>query len=160
MMSFTRRVKLSCTVSDAFAALHSPEVFQSVSTPFLRFAPATPAAFPEKFESGTSYVVSARAFGLIPLGTQEINPTSSSDSERSVFVDNGRGLSGALGVMRQFHHTMTLESSSPGRTILIDRLEWDAGLSSPAFYVGFRFFWWWRHHRMSRLAPSWALPRG
>jgi hypothetical protein len=89
------------------------------------------------------------------LGTQEINPTSSRDAERSVFVDNGRGLGGALGVMKHFHHTMTLESSSPGHTILIDRLEWDAGLSSPAFYVGFRFFWWWRHTVMKRLAPGW-----
>jgi SAM-dependent methyltransferase len=159
VMSFTRRVELSCTVSDAFAALHNPEVFQSVSKPFLRFTPLAPAVFPQRYETGKSYVVRARAFGVVPLGTQEINPITSRDADRSVFTDNGRGLSGALGVMRQFHHTMTLEPSGRGPTVLVDRLEWDAGFLSPAFYVGFRFFWWWRHRVMKRLAPGWRNPR-
>ena len=158
VMSFTRRVELRCTVSDAFAALHNPEVFQSVSKPFLRFTPLNPAVFPQRYESGKSYVVSARAFGVFPLGTQEINPITSSDAEGSVFTDNGRGLSGALGVMREFHHTMTLEPSGHGPAVLVDRLEWDAGFLSPAFYVGFRFFWWWRHRVMKRLAPGWRNP--
>ncbi len=155
MMSFTRRVELPCTVPDAFLALHNPKVFRQVSRPFLTFTPLRPASFPQHYESGKSYVVRAKAFGLIPLGTQEINPASSHDAERSVFVDNGRGLSGALGVMKHFHHTMTLEPRGPGHTVLTDKLEWDAGVLSPAFYVGFRFFWWWRHTVMKRLAPGW-----
>ena len=155
MMSFTRRVELPCTVSDAFLALHNPQVFRQVSKPFLIFTPLRPASFPQHYESGRSYVVVAKAFGLIPLGTQEINPTSSHDAERSVFVDKGRGLGGALGVMKHFHHTMTLEPSGRGPTILTDTLEWDAGALSPAFWIGFRFFWWWRHTVMKRLARHW-----
>ena len=155
MMTFTRRVELPCTVADAFAALHDPAVFQRVSRPFLHFTPLDPTAFPERYESGKSYVVGAKAFGLVPLGAQEINPTTSRDAKRSVFVDNGRGVSGALGVMNHFHHTMTLEPSDHGTTLLSDRLEWDAGLLSPAFYIGFRFFWWWRHRVMMRLARNW-----
>jgi hypothetical protein len=155
VMSFTRRVELPCTVPDAFLALHNPQVFRQVSRPFLNFTPLRPASFPQAYESGKSYVVGAKAFGLVSLGTQEINPASSHDAERSVFVDNGRGLSGALGVMKHFHHTMTLEPRGPGRTVLTDKLEWDAGFLSPAFYVGFRFFWWWRHTVMKRLAPGW-----
>ena len=159
MMTFTRLVELPCTVSDAFAALHDPTVFQRVSKPFLRFTPLKPARFPERYESGKSYVVGAKAFGLVPLGTQEINPATSRDAKRSVFVDNGRGLSGALGVMNHFHHTMTLEPSGRGPAVLTDTLEWDAGALSPAFWIGFRFFWWWRHMVMKRLAPSWRNPQ-
>ena len=155
MMSFTRQVELSCTVSDAFVALHNPQVFRQVSKPFLHFTPLKPSSFPEHYESGKSYVVGAKAFGFIPLGTQEINPTSSHTRESSVFVDNGRGLGGALGVMKHFHHTMTLEPSGRGSTILTDTLEWDAGAVSPAFWIGFRFFWWWRHTVMKRLARDW-----
>jgi len=155
VMSFTRRVELPCTVSDAFLALHNPQVFRQVSKPFLIFTPLRPASFPQHYESGKSYLVGAKAFGLIPLGTQEINPTSSRDAARSVFVDNGRGLGGALGVMKHFHHTMTLEPSGRGPTILTDTLEWDAGALSPAFWIGFRFFWWWRHTVMKRLARHW-----
>ena len=154
-MSFTRRVELPCSVSDGFLALHDPQVFQQVSKPFLTFTPLRPASFPEHYESGKSYVVAAKAFGLIPLGTQEINPTSSRDAERSVFVDNGRGLGGALGVMKHFRHTMTLEPSGRGPTILTDTLEWDAGALSRAFGIGFRFFWWWRHTVMKRRARNW-----
>lgn len=154
-MSFTRRVELPCTVSDAFLALHNPQVFRQVSRPFLTFTPLRPASFPQHYESGKSYVVGAKAFGLVPLGTQEINPTASREAKHSVFVDNGRGLSGALGVMSHFHHTMTLEPSDHGTTLLSDTLEWDAGLLSPAFYIGFRFFWWWRHRVMMRLARNW-----
>lgn len=154
-MSFTRQVELPCTVSDAFLALHNPQVFRQVSRPFLVFRPLRPSSFPQHYESGQSYVVVAKAFGLIPLGTQEINPTSSRAAERSVFVDNGRGLGGALGVIKHFHHTMTLEPSGRGATILTDTLEWDAGALSPAFWMGFRFFWWWRHTVMKRLARNW-----
>lgn len=154
-MTFTRRVELPCTVSDAFLALHNPQVFRQVSRPFLTFTPLRPASFPQHYESGKSYVVGAKAFGLVPLGTQEINPTASGEAKHSVFVDNGRGLSGALGVMSHFHHTMTLEPSDHGTTLLSDTLEWDAGLLSPAFYIGFRFFWWWRHRVMMRLARNW-----
>lgn len=126
-----------------------------MSRPFLVFRPLRPSSFPQHYESGQSYVVVAKAFGLIPLGTQEINPTSSRAAERSVFVDNGRGLGGALGVIKHFHHTMTLEPSGRGATILTDTLEWDAGALSPAFWMGFRFFWWWRHTVMKRLARNW-----
>lgn len=154
-MSFTRQVELPCTVSDAFLALHNPQVFRQVSRPFLVFRPLRPSSFPQHYESGQRYVVVAKAFGLIPLGTQEINPTSSRAAERSVFVDNGRGLGGALGVIKHFHHTMTLEPSGRGATILTDTLEWDAGPLSPAFWMGFRFFWWWRHTVMKRLARNW-----
>jgi hypothetical protein len=154
-MSFTRSVDLPCAVPDAFLALHDPLVFRAVSRPFLCFSPVSPQSFPPHFTSGESYVVAARAFGVFPLGTQEINPQTSITPERSVFTDNGRGLSGSLGVMKHFHHTMTLERRGRAEATLIDTLEWDAGVLSPAFFVGFRFFWWWRHTMMKRLAKRW-----
>jgi hypothetical protein len=155
VMSIKTRLELDCTVEDAWNQLDNPEVFQKVSRPFLFFTPVDPAVFPPRYLSGQSYAVEARAFGLVSLGTQEINPTMTEDGSVRTFVDNGRGLSGPLGLMKHFHHTMTLTPSGQGPTVLIDELEWDAGLFTPLFYVGFRFFWWWRHRVMTQLVPSW-----
>jgi hypothetical protein len=155
VMTFTLHVELACTVPDGFLQLHNPTVFRKVSKPFLVFTAVTPAEFPTHFVSGESYLVQVKACGLIPLGTQEINPVSTLDPEAGIFRDNGRGVSGALGIMRHFQHTMTLEVRSATTSTLRDELSWDAGWASPVFYVGFRLFWWWRHFRLKQLAKSW-----
>ena len=155
MMKIRTKLELACTVDDAWSALDDPTVFQKVSKPFLAFTPISPAVFPNRYLSGESYQVEAKAFGLISLGRQEINPVMTTDGLHRTFIDNGRGLSGPLGVMKHFHHTMTLRPSGRGPTLLTDELEWDAGILSPLFWVGFRFFWWWRHRMMLKLVPSW-----
>lgn len=154
-MKFSRTVELRCTVPDAFMRLHDPVVFRRVSRPFLVFTAVNPPEFPAHYVSGESYVVRAKAFGLFPLGTQEINPESSMTPTSCVFRDNGRGLSGSLGVVTSFRHTMTLEPQGPHRSILRDELEWDAGSLTPLFGLGFRIFWFWRHLVMRRLSASW-----
>ncbi len=154
-MKIQTQLELDCTVDDAWARLDDPEVFQKVSRPFLYFTPLNPPAFPPRYVSGESYTVAARAFGVLGLGVQEINPVMTDQGMVKTFVDNGRGLSGPLGLMKHFHHTMTVEPSGLGPTLLRDELEWDAGIFTPLFYVGFRFFWWWRHRIMTQLVPSW-----
>lgn len=154
-MKIATRLELDCTVADAWNQLDNPEVFLKVSKPFLFFTPMNPAVFPSRFVSGKSYTVKARAFGLVGLGTQQINPTMTEAGLKRTFVDNGRGLSGPLGLMKHFHHTMTLQPSDASSAVLTDELEWDAGLFTPLFYLGFRFFWWWRHRVMTQLVPSW-----
>jgi hypothetical protein len=155
MMRFSLVVELSGTVPDIFMHLHNPAVFKKVSRPFLTFTPVSPREFPAHFVSGGSYVVRVRALGLIPLGTQEINPLSTMGKESSVFRDNGRGRSGSLRIVRHFCHTMTLSPVSHNRSLLRDELEWDAGALSPLFWIGFRIFWSWRHSAMKRLAKTW-----
>lgn len=154
-MKISLEVRLSGTVPDAFLQLHNPVVFRKVSRPFLSFTPVSPQQFPEHFQSGESYVVRVRALGLVPLGSQEINPISAMEKDSSVFRDNGRGLSGSLGIIRHFHHTMTLTPVGRNSSLLRDELEWDAGALSPLFYVGFRVFWAWRHSAMKRLSKTW-----
>lgn len=154
-MKFFLTVNLRCTVPDAFLQLHNPVVFKRVSRPFLTFSPVSPTEFPAHYVSGASYVVRVRALGIIPLGSQEINPVSSLDAESGTFRDNGRGLSGSLGVVRHFRHTMTLTPTGPHSSSLRDELEWDAGALGPLFWVGFRVFWAWRHLVMKRLAKTW-----
>ena len=158
-MKIETQLELECTVSDAWSRLDDPQVFQKVSRPFLFFTPLKPSVFPPRYLSGESYQVRARAFGLLSLGSQEINPVMTEDGDVKTFVDRGRGLSGPLGVMKHFHHTMTLRPSGRGPTLLVDELEWDAGVLSPLFYVGFRFFWWWRHRMMTKLVPTWQNPQ-
>lgn len=155
VMKIRTELKLFCTVDDAWAALDDPTVFQKVSKPFLSFTPISPPTFPDRYRSGESYQVEAKALGLFSLGRQEINPVMTENGLERTFVDNGRGLSGSLGVVKHFHHTMTLRPSGQGPTLLADELEWDAGILSPLFFVGFRFFWWWRHKIMAELVPSW-----
>lgn len=154
-MTIKTQRELECTVPEAWGQLDNPVVFQKVSKPFLFFTPLDPPVFPPRYLSGNSYRVQATAFGLVRLGSQEINPTMTEDGLVKTFVDNGRGLSGSLGLMKHFHHTMTLRPTGTGTALLTDELEWDAGVFTPLFYVGFRFFWWWRHRVMTQLVPTW-----
>jgi len=154
-MKFALEVSLPCTVSEAFDALHNPEVFVAVSRPFLSFEPLSPAPFPPRYQSGQSYVVRVKALGVLSLGSQEINPVTSAEGMTRTFQDNGRGLSGLLARATKFRHTMTLRPSGVGPTILHDELDFDAGILTPLMGLSFRLFWWWRHVMMKRLAPGW-----
>lgn len=154
-MKFSLTTPLVCTMSDAWDALHNPDVFREVSAPLLAFRAVSPEVFPLRYESGKRYVVRAFALGLLPLGTQEINPLTDLGADERVFRDNGRGLSGALGLVSLFRHTMTLRPSGTGPTLLHDELEFRAGVLTPLLWIGFRVFWAWRHARIRRLAPTW-----
>lgn len=154
-MKFSLQVLLPCTVSQAFDALHNPEVFRAVSRPFLGFEAVTPTPFPSRYESGKSYLVRVKALGLLSLGTQEINPVTSAEGMTRTFRDQGRGLTGVLAQVTRFQHTMTLGPSGVGPTVLEDELDFDAGILTPFMGFGFRIFWWWRHRMMKRLAPQW-----
>jgi len=157
-MKISRSTTLPCTVNDAWEALHDPAVFQQVSQPFLRFTPVSPETFPLRFANKGHYLVKATACGLLPMGEQEINPVTRIVGDQRIFRDNGRGVRGMLGLVTTFTHTMTLEPSGKGPTLLRDHLEFSAGFATPFLAVGFRVFWWWRHLRMRQLAPEWHNP--
>lgn len=159
-MKVSREVLLPCTASEAWSALGDPAVFSAVSKPFLKFRPVAPEAFPARWTSGSRYVVKALALGFLPVGTQEINPTMTDEGFHKTFEDNGRGLSGSLGLVSSFHHRMSLHPSGVGPTTLVDELEFEAGLLTPVFWLGFTLFWWWRHRVMSALAPTWRTSAG
>ena len=111
---------LGCSVSEAWNALNNPEVFQQVSRPFLSFRPVRPGVFPAAWVSGESYLVKALALGFLPMGTQEINPRTSEEAMTKTFRDEGRGISGALGAVNSFQHTMTVSPTGVGPTQLTD----------------------------------------
>ena len=154
-MRITRTSLLHCTLASAWDSLHNPLVFQEVSAPFLTFEAITPTPFPLRYESKKTYVVKAKAFFFFPLGTQEINPVTSSEADAKTFADNGRGLSGLLGAVTTFRHQMTLRPSGVGPTLLVDQLEFKAGILTPLLWVSFSAFWWWRHRKLRALAPTW-----
>jgi SAM-dependent methyltransferase len=151
---------LGCSVSEAWNALNDPEVFQQVSRPFLSFRPVRPGVFPAAWVSGESYLVEALALGFLPMGTQEINPRTSEEAMAKTFRDEGRGISGTLGAVNSFQHTMTVSPTGVGPTQLTDELEFRAGALTPLLWVGFRLFWWWRHRAMRKLAASWRSESG
>jgi len=117
-MKISLTTELDASLEEAWDALHDPDVFQKVSAPFLRFRADAATGFPDRWKSGNTYVVHASALGLIPMGSQEINPTTTSEGMRREFRDNGRGLTGALAAVSSFQHTMALEPSGVGPTTL------------------------------------------
>ncbi len=154
-MKISLTTELDASLEEAWDALHDPDVFQKVSAPFLRFRADAATGFPDRWKSGNTYVVHASALGLIPMGSQEINPTTTNEGMRREFRDNGRGLTGALAAVSSFQHTMALEPSGVGPTTLHDTLEFQAGILTPFMWLGFRLFWAWRHAKMRSLARYW-----
>ena len=159
-MKISLATTLNCSVSEGWSALQDPKVFQRVSRPFLSFRPVRPSVFPAMWTSGESYLVEAFALGILPMGRQEINPRTSEEGMAKIFSDKGRGVSGALGAVTSFHHTMTLSPTGVGPTKLEDELEFRAGVLTPILWIGFRLFWWWRHRAMKKLAFSWRSESG
>lgn len=63
--------ELDCTPERAWTQVLRPELLQYVSWPLTSFAPLQPESFPPIWNDGR-YLVSLRAFGVIPLGKQWI----------------------------------------------------------------------------------------
>ena len=156
LMRVRLKLTLHCSPDAAWRAIRSPEVFQAVSRPFTTFTSLEPDGYPQSWSEG-EHPVEAKAFGVLPMGQQVIaisfrEPTP---GVRAV-VDNGRGVSGGLAVVRNWHHTMAVSEAPGGKTLFRDRLEFDAGLLSPLMWVVYFAFWQWRALRLKQLARHWS----
>ena len=146
---------LDCSPDAAWRAIRSPEVFRAVAAPLLSFESVEPHGFPPAWTEG-EHPVTARALGLFPIGEQVIDLTFTRKGDARLMHDTGEPVSGALGLVSYWHHTMAVSPTKDGRTLFRDRLLFDAEPLSLAVWPAIWAFWQWRGLQMKRLAPSWA----
>ena len=167
------KLVLDCPPDAAWRAIRSPEVFGAVSAPFTVFTSLEPEGFPTLWVPG-EHLVKVRAGGLLPIGEQIIGvsfpePGSPHSGTRAVgysgvgsgevrlMRDTGRGVGGALGLIRRWEHTMAVSDAPGARTLYRDQLVFDAGLLTPLLWPVYWAFWQWRAFGLRRLAPSWRV---
>lgn len=150
---------LPCSIDAAWEALHTPGVFRRVSTPFTVFRTPPSSPLPPRFHPGTDYEVRVFAGGLIPLGRQTIHlvDTYTNWATRST-VDQGHGDSGALALLRNWRHQMSVRARADGHTDFHDQLTVDAGWLTPLAWMGMQLFWWWRVWRLRSIASTLDAP--
>ena len=148
------KLVLDCPPGAAWNAIRSPAVFGDVSYPLVEFEPVDGGDFPEFWERG-SHPVRARAlFGLIDAGPQDIDLLFRERFGTVIFEDRGGPLSGPMTVITRWRHRMALQTWPDGRTLLLDRLEFSAGLLTPVVWIALWAFWQWRARGLIRLAPG------
>ena len=145
---------LDCTPDAAWNAVRSPEVFRAVASPLLSFTSEEPHGFPTTWPQG-EHPVTAKLLGLIPVGRQTIDLTFTERGDVRFVHDTGEPISGALGIVSYWHHTMAISPTSDGRTLFRDRLLFDAEPVSLAVWPAMWAFWQWRALQIKRLAPRW-----
>jgi hypothetical protein len=160
------KLVLDCSPDDAWRALRSPEVFQQVSAPLMRFESLDAGGFTETWSEG-EHRVRATAFGLVPAGEQLIDISTEERLEHPphgrheaptpvrIVHDTGRGLTFPLTLTTGWHHRMAVSALPDGRTLYRDQLEFSAGLLSPAAWAAYWLFWQVRGLAIQRLSADW-----
>ena len=153
------RTVLRAAIDNAWEALHTPEVFRSVSSPFTVFRTAPSKELPERFHPETDYEVTVWAMGLVPLGRQIIRLEDNGSSwEHRVVTDVGHGVTGPLSLLKNWRHEMVLTARADGTTDFSDTLTAKAGLLTPLAWLGLQVFWLWRVTKLRALAGDWDSP--
>jgi ligand-binding SRPBCC domain-containing protein len=149
-MHFKVSTLLECPVEVAWREALTPRLLRYVARPLQVFVPLQPAQWPEQWEA-KRYLVSLRAFGLIPLGQQWIDisfPVADvTDNQQSYQIrDNGQGQ-----LVRRWDHRITLKAVNEGVTLYTDTLEIDAGIITSLVWLYAQCFYRYRQARWRHL---------
>ena len=104
-MRVTLDLVLDCPPDAAWEAVHSPAVFRAVSGPWTAVESLEPGGFPERWPGG-DHRVRLRMLGALPMGTQLIRLSDEITPTERVVHDTGGPQSGAMRVVRSWHHRM------------------------------------------------------
>jgi hypothetical protein len=149
------KLRLESSPDAAWAAVRTPKGMREVSSPFTTFGSLEPGGFPSFWLPGEHRVV-LKAFGLIPIGEQVIDISfEERDDGVRIMRDYGRGVSGALTLVRVWRHSIAISAAPDGTTLYRDQLRFDAGALTPVLWLGYWAFWQWRGRRIRRLARTW-----
>jgi hypothetical protein len=96
------------------------------------------------------------ALGAVPAGRQIIAISFHTRGESRIVQDAGRGLTWPLTLTTFWNHRMEVSPLPDGRTQFRDRLEFRAGILSPALWVGYWVFWQWRARGIISAARHWC----
>ena len=170
-MRIQLNLTLDCPADAAWVGITSPAGLRSVSAPILVFASLEDGGFTERWMEG-EHPVAITALGFLPAGKQIIDisfrgtpsvASSSGDAgdtagamgSRTV-TDSGRGLSWPLTLVKSWNHEMTVSPRADGRTDYRDRLDFETGILTPAFWLSYWVFWQWRARGIRREARRWG----
>jgi hypothetical protein len=149
----------ACTPHAAWRALHDPRVAAALYAPLLVMEPAAP--FPERLTTGSRASVRLRAFGILPVGSQEIRITDVHSTDPGAWPrtmrDHGRPLSGPLTRLTGWRHEITISPvpDAPHRAEWSDELHID-GPWARLFRPPLALMWRWRGRKLRRLARDWS----
>ena len=150
MATITCTSVLPIAAEDLWRAVHDPQTLVRVVAPLLELKPLEPKIFPDEFAPAT-YVVSVKAFGVLPLGRQAINishpaPEPGETLPRYVLHDKGSG-----DLAHIWDHRITIEPLSKTACRLSDVVEVEAGVLTPFVALLARILFRHRHARLAAL---------
>lgn len=148
---FERTSTIPCPAERLWQAVHDPAVFRHIMAPIVIVRPHEPRAFPEAFVPAT-YVVSMRAFGIVPMGRQKIDlahpaPQPAEPLPRYLLHDRGAGE-----IARTWDHTILIEPAGENAARYTDRLLIEAGILTPFVALFARILFAHRQRRLAALA--------
>ncbi|WP_375400937.1 hypothetical protein [uncultured Amnibacterium sp.] len=156
-MRIQLKLRLECRPEATWRALQSPTVMREVAGPWLDYTSLERDGFPATWGPG-AHPVRLLAMGAVPMGTQQIGIDLDTTTHSGVRIvrDHGSGLGGVPSIITRWYHRMAVapHPDDPSATLYRDRLEFDAGVATPAMWAGLWALWQWRGIRLQQLAPS------
>mgnify|MGYP003528313801 FL=1 len=153
-MRILLKFDLDCSADAAWEMLTDPRALQQLYSPVMSVTPLEPGGFPAKLGEGR-HEIAVRAFGLLPMGTQFITITfPKRKGGVRMLRDSGPTMSGLLGLITTWEHSMAVSSLPDGRTRYRDQLRFSAGILTPVIWPILWGVWQWRAWRIQRLAES------
>ena len=146
MPTIRLEIHLDCDPDHAWALVRSPGLLRHIAAPLVTFKPIDPPAFPERWEE-RRYTVAMRAFGVIPLGRQDV--VIRFDEAHPDAPDGARTVrdAGSGDLMKTWDHWIFIAPHPEGGTRYIDQVSVEAGWLTPFAAVFARLFYVWRQHR-------------
>jgi len=153
-MRILLKLDLDCSADDAWAMLTDPRALQQLYSPVMRVTSLEPGGFPAVLGEG-DHEVAVRAFGLLPMGTQNIGlRLLRRKGGVRMLRDSGPTTSGMLGLITSWEHSMAVSPLPDGRALYRDRLRFSAGILTPVLWPILWGVWQWRGTRIQQLAAA------
>jgi hypothetical protein len=151
MMDIFLRLTLDADIETVWDALARPAQMQAAASPFIRVRSREKSGFPAKWIPNTPHLVELSLFGLIPIGTQVVEPRF---EERPggvrMVIDSGMPASGPLTSLTEWEHRMAVSVINDNQTLYRDRLRIRGGWLTVPFGIGLWFMWQLRGRSLVR----------
>lgn len=150
-MDIRLKLTLDADIETVWDALARPAQMQAAASPLIRVRSREEGGFPPKWIPNTPHLVELSLFGLIPLGTQIVEPHFEirPHGERLV-IDSGAPVSGPMTLLTQWEHRMTISVINDTQTLYLDRLRIRGGWVTIPLGIGLWFMWQLRGRSLVR----------
>jgi hypothetical protein len=153
LMRVQLRFEIDAYPDEVWAMLHDPLALGQVVAPLLEIEPVGHRRFPPTWTPG-DHLVRLRLFGILPVGDQNIQLSTSRRAGARILEDSGGPVSGALGLVTSWRHRMAVSPLPDGRTLYRDRLDISAGALTPLVWLGTWALWQYRARGIRRVIAA------